>query len=489
VHESQTGTALGAGGAAVAWAGATLLAVEIRAVEALYFPIVVASALFVSPWCGIALGVASVVAVLLMPAAESDGRTWWALALVATSASAVEAGRRQRADERDFARLVAMLGHVSSSLDASAVLSSIVHAAREVTGAKASSLRLLAPDGRTLQVRAVEGLSSAYMDKGTVDIRRSTIDLRVLEGEIVYLRDAATDPRVQYPEAARAEGIASLLSVPLKQDRAVIGVLRVYTGRPRRFSRREVRMLVALAAQAVIALRHAEMHEATLNFMRKAAHELRAPLGAISGVLKVLLEGVTGQLSEKQIELLRRADRRAGVLVGTVTDLLALSRTRVPKPAADDIPVCVQAILEAVVALMRPQADQTGVHVEVQADPNVPHVLGNPDEIEELLSNLVSNAIKYTPRGGRVSASVTTTDSSVVVRVADTGIGIPREELPRLFEEFHRCANARRSDVPGTGLGMAIVKAIADRHRANVHVESEEGRGTVVEVVFPSNRG
>ncbi len=473
------------GGATAVWAGTTLAALHTPMAEPLYFPLVVSAFLFVSPWLGIALCSASI-AIIAIPPYPQNGMHFGLIAgLVAASASAAHAANRQRAEQEDFDRLVSVLGDISSSLDATTVLSAIVHAAREATGAKASSLRLLASDQRTLQVRAAEGLSKLYVDKGTVDVKRSSIDRRALNGEIVYVRDATTDPRFQYPEAARKEGIRSVLCVPLQREGSVIGVLRVYSARPRRFSRREIRMLVALAAQAVIAIRHAELHQATLAFLRKAAHELRAPLSAISSVLRVLLEGVTGGMSEKQLEMIQRADRRASLLLDEVNDLLALSRARLEKPAGDKVPLRLQDILDSVASLMRAEADSAGISLEVDADSTAPHILGFPDEIEELLSNLLSNAIKYTPQGGRVTASVVPNDDTVVVRIADTGIGIPEDELPRLFEEFHRCTNARRSAIKGTGLGMALVKTIADRHHAQVRVDSEEGTGTTIEVAFP----
>jgi len=483
--EWRTGTALWAGGTGVAWVATTVWAVRSPAAVVLYSPVVACGASLVSPWYGAALCVASLVAMCATPQPDRAAAVAAALALVAVSGAAIHAGQRQRSEQADFARIISVVQRVSASLDASEVLSAIVSTARDATGAKASSLRLLAPDERTLVVRAAEGLSKAYMDKGPVDVRRSPIDRKVLAGEIVQIRNAAIDPLVQYPDQAREEGIASLLCVPLRQKGKVVGVLRVYSGRPRYFGPRAVRMVTALAAQAVTALRHAELHQTALTFMRKVAHELRAPLAAVSTNLKVLLENGTHASDENRMKMLQRADRRVVLLLETVNDLLSLSRARLQKPAEDATEVRLEGVLRSVTSLMRPQAEESGVALGVEAEADAPAIVGNPHEIEELVSNLVSNAIKYTPHGGRVTASVEPQGEAVVVRVADTGIGIPQDELPRLFDEFHRCSNARRSDIEGTGLGMVIVKTIADRHRAAVHVASDEGKGTVVEVSFP----
>ena len=244
-------------------------------------------------------------------------------------------------------------------------------------------------------------------------------------------------------------------------------------------------MLTALADHAVVILRHAELHRATLSFMRKVTHELRAPLTVIGSYLKILLEGIGGALTDQQRDMVGRADRRTTLLLDEVGDLLTLSRARLDRPAEDQTDVRLGTVLDAVVSLMAPHAERSGVALTVDADPHLPAVGGNPEDIEELVGNLVSNAIKYTPSGGRVMAGVVANGEHVLVRVVDTGIGIPADEIPRLFDEFHRCKNARQSDIEGTGLGMAIVKTIADRHHAEVRVESRVGEGTTVEVAFP----
>jgi signal transduction histidine kinase len=125
------------------------------------------------------------------------------------------------------------------------------------------------------------------------------------------------------------------------------------------------------------------------------------------------------------------------------------------------------------------------VELTLETDPDMPPIVGSPEEIEELVGNLVSNAVKYTPAGGRVAACARLNGECAILRVSDTGIGIPAEDLPRLFNEFYRCTNARKSGIEGTGLGMTIVKAIADRHGADVRVDSKEGEGTSIEVRFP----
>ncbi|MGQ9729703.1 MAG: sensor histidine kinase [Candidatus Zipacnadales bacterium] len=473
-------------GTTILWASTTTLHYfDFAGAEIFYLVAIVAAALFVSPSYAAGLGLASILGVSVKPSTGIAKPVAFGLAAGATWLLAAYVARQRRAEHEDFEQILTLVRQVSSRLDATEVPTAIVRTAREATGAKASSLRLLAPDGRMLEVRAAEGLSRAYMEKGPVDVRRNPIDRKVLAGEIIQVRDVRTDPRILYRQEAQEEGIASLLCVPLRRKDQAVGVLRVYSARPRHFSDRDVRMLVALADHAVIALRHAELHQAALKFMRKVSHELKAPLAAIGSYVKILLEGITGSLTPQQEEMLRRVDRRCTLLIQSVNDLLALSRVRLEKPADAMTEVRLSTILESVVALQAPRAEEAGITLSFHHDPDLPLVTGNPDEIEELAGNLISNAIKYTPRGGQVVVETVCNGQCALVRVADTGIGIPAEDLPRLFEEFHRCANARASEIEGTGLGMAIVKTIADRHGATISVESKEGQGTTVQVAFP----
>jgi signal transduction histidine kinase len=473
------------GGTAVAWAGTTVLAPGLPYVAALYCPLVALGSLCVSPLYGAALGLVSLAAVVALAPADPSRALPVALAVVGAWVAAYLSLRRRRDEEEDFERILSLVRHISSRLDPAEVPTAIVRTAREATGAKASSLRLLAADDKTLEVRAADGLSKAYMQKGPVDVRRSPIDRKVINGEIVQIRDVTTDPLFQYPHEALEEGIASVLCVPLRRKEDAIGVLRVYSGRPRQFGARDTRMLLALADHAVIALRQAELHRATLTFMRKVTHELRAPLAAIGSYLKVLLEGIAGSLTQQQTDMLRRADRRTTLLLAEVNDLLSLSRARLDRPSEANVEFRLPTVVDGVVSLMKPKAEAGGVTLAADSAPDVPPLVGSPEDIEELVSNLVSNAVKYTPSGGRVVASARLNGQGVLLRVSDTGMGIPADDMPRLFNEFHRCANVRQSGIEGTGLGMAIVKTIADRHRAEVRVDSEEGKGTTVEVRFP----
>lgn len=162
---------------------------------------------------------------------------------------------------RYFTLLSDMERTMCSVLDMSRVLSLIAEKTTKALNAKGCSIRLLDQSGQTLEIKATYGLSDKYMTKGPVQVEHSKVDREVLEGKVVYIEDASKDPRFQYPEEARREGIVSVLSVPLRLADRKIGVLRVYTSELRRFSPEEIEFLQAVAAQAAVAIQNAALFE------------------------------------------------------------------------------------------------------------------------------------------------------------------------------------------------------------------------------------
>jgi signal transduction histidine kinase len=231
--------------------------------------------------------------------------------------------------------------------------------------------------------------------------------------------------------------------------------------------------------------RVSQAERAKSQYMRKVAHELKAPLGAVQMLLKVILDGLAGDVSEKSRELVERAEHRTRELAQLTQDLLALSRAREGTLAVEIAPVALGELVTDVVAQTQGLAAQAGVTISSDIAPGLGPVQGDVAGLRRLVGNLVSNAVHYTPRGGSVAVRLQRTDSALRLEVEDTGIGIPKDDLPRIFEEFFRSANARSHTSDGTGLGLSIVKAVAEQHGGTVSVESEPGRGTRVTVDLP----
>jgi len=236
-------------------------------------------------------------------------------------------------------------------------------------------------------------------------------------------------------------------------------------------------------AQAYEALR--QLEGARSDYLNRVAHHLRSPLATVERMLAVIAEGRTGHIPEKSMEMLNRARVRLQEVLDLARDLLVLSRTREVRRLADRKLVDLAALARQVAGDFAQQAQSAGASLFVSAPDSAVEVLGDPASLIELLENLVSNAIKYSPNGGTVSVSLVTSDDRVVLSVADQGMGIPPAEKDRIFDEFYRATNARESGKEGTGLGLSIVKAIVEAHHGSVSVEGEPGKGSVFRVSLP----
>jgi signal transduction histidine kinase len=257
-------------------------------------------------------------------------------------------------------------------------------------------------------------------------------------------------------------------------------------GRMRRREQESLMLSRELATKAEILERICNRLEqserARSRYMRKVAHELRGPLGTIQTALKVVLADI---LPPSARDMVSRAERRTGELAQVTQDLLALSRARdvAAETALTEVPLA--ELVREVAEEQRPVATRAGVTLEVEVTEPGRRYRADPQGIEQLLRNLLANAIRYTPKNGRIGVRLSAVPAGVRLEVTDTGIGIPEEALPRLFEEFYRAENAREVAPEGSGLGLAIVRAVAGQHGGYVTVASELGRGTTFTVELP----
>jgi two-component system phosphate regulon sensor histidine kinase PhoR len=166
-----------------------------------------------------------------------------------------------------------------------------------------------------------------------------------------------------------------------------------------------------------------------------------------------------------------------------VSELTELSRIESGRAELRTEPVNLNSLIEGVIARLGPQADRQGVTLSSELPPDLPAIIADKERIGQVLTNLVHNAIKFTPSGGRATISAKQEKDSIVVQVADTGIGISKEDLPRVFERFYKADKARTSE--GTGLGLAIAKHIVQAHGGSIWAQSEEGKGSTFSFSLP----
>jgi len=222
------------------------------------------------------------------------------------------------------------------------------------------------------------------------------------------------------------------------------------------------------------------------EFVANVSHELRTPLTAIHGYLETLLGGALEEPdhARKFLEIVFRHTERMGRLINDLTDL---SNIELGKIALQLAAVSLGDVVESVVAIIQPRAESGGVALAADVPAGLPDVRADHDRLVEILINLVDNAVKYTPSGGAVRISARASGEAMVeVAIEDTGVGIPRADLPRITERFYRVDKARSRELGGTGLGLAIVKHLVLAHGGELAIESEFGQGTTVRFTLPT---
>ncbi len=378
---------------------------------------------------------------------------------------------------------------VTSTLDLDEVLRLIARNAASLLHGKAAVIRLLDRRGTTLSVAGAYGLSEAYVAKGPVDVENNVLDAEALKGRVVQALDVTNDPRFQYRDAARHEGLRSMLSCPIRTKDQPLGVIRVYTGELHAFSVQEERLLLNLANLGAVAIANAraygdllELDRRRVWFARTTHHQLRAPLAAVQGTIDALR--FAGPLTDAQEDLAGRARRRIQDAFDTIRDLLDLASAQSLGPPAAEPATCLEDALRRTLESTQERCRAKGLQFGVDVGPPGVSVPMSPADLERVFGNLLDNAVKYT-RSGRVGLQVSVGDEVVEIAVTDTGMGIAADDLPHVYDSFFRSGAAKESGEVGTGLGLAIVRTLVEHAGGNVEVESEVGRGTRFTVRFP----
>ena len=297
----------------------------------------------------------------------------------------------------------------------------------------------------------------------------------------------------------RALGVTSYMAVPLIARGQTLGAIAFgAAGSGRRFGRDELTVAEELAHRAALAADNARHYEAEGRaraaaeaasrakdaFLATVSHELRTPLSPILAWSRMLRQGTLGE--EKARRALEAIERCARSQAQLVEDLLDVSRIITGKLRLDVRPVPLAPVVQAAVEVVRPAAEAKGLELQVVLDAEVGTVTGDPERLKQVVWNLASNAVKFTPKGGRVEVRLERVDGRVEITVRDSGQGIRPEFLPHIFQRFEQADSTSTRAHGGLGLGLAIVRHIVELHGGTVHAESPgEGQGAVFTVALP----
>jgi two-component system sensor histidine kinase VicK len=220
------------------------------------------------------------------------------------------------------------------------------------------------------------------------------------------------------------------------------------------------------------------------EFVANVSHELRTPLTTIKSYTETLLDGAL-ENKEHAIKFLKVIDSESERMTRLVKDLLQLSKLEYDSIQWNMKKISIYKIVSECVYRMNISAEQKNQMLEFNSDLDIPEIMGDRDRIEQVIVNILSNAIKYTHENGKIIINLSLKENEIIVNVTDNGIGIPKEDLPRLFERFYRVDKARSRMLGGTGLGLSIARQIVEAHKGKIKIQSEYGQGTQVFISLP----
>jgi len=398
-----------------------------------------------------------------------------------------------------FFALLRLLHRVFENIGLNEVLQDVAKVVCEVTGATAAKVYFYDESTSTLRSRVALGPSMreiampingkgfaawCFRKQKSLMVEDAYGDLSKIDPELTF--DTWYDEEHDFHTK-------DVICVPIWHQSKVLGVLEALNKKHGKFEERHLQRADELTSVVGIALHHSKLYDnlASLkeldkmksNFVRVLVHELKSPVGAAQGMIDMMLRYELPQ--EKSKEYTERIKNRLQNLTGLIQELHRLAKVQSGQPMGEIKPVDVSELVREQAEIYREGAVQKNITVNLDIAGNPPPIWIDSATAPFVFSNLISNAIKYSPSGKSVNVKVYAEGNNVCCSVADQGIGIPKDDVPNLFREFYRASNARGSDIEGTGLGLAAVKKIVDRFGGNLRVESEEGKGSTFYVSFP----
>ena len=261
---------------------------------------------------------------------------------------------------------------------------------------------------------------------------------------------------------------------------------------PKPFTPNELRAVTRKAAERILLARKnaqlaQEKKQVRFEFIRVLGHELKAPLGAVEGYLDLMKAKTLGDNLDSYMQFIERSSIRLQQMRKLIVDLLDMTRLESGKKSRNLVPIDLRKAAESAIELATPAANSRNISISLEA-PATLNLMADTGEIDMMLNNLISNAVKYNRDDGKVMVRLVHTADKITIQVADTGIGMSAEEQQKLFKEFSRIKNARTANILGSGLGLSILKRLAELYEGDISVESEPDKGTTFTLTIPASQ-
>jgi signal transduction histidine kinase len=446
------------------------------------------------------IGVMNVESAYLNRFSEEDQRLL--LALAGQLAIIIENARlhretQQRLDE--VATLYAFAQKMSTSLDINEVLELSVVSLKQVLHCRSANIWLADPANQTLRIHVGAGLQDKWKNAAKLQWGEGIVGQVASSGQPLRVPDTHQIAFIFFDPSVR-----SLLCVPLMVHERVIGALAVDQDVPHAFTLDDERLLTIAAAQAAVAIENARLYEdlkeralhlekayAELQeidrlkdeLVQNVSHELRTPLTFVKGYVEMLLDGDMGQINERQRESLSIVADKTDTIARLVSDIIFLQQIEHESLQLTELDLA-QVVRRAV---QSNQAVAEAAHIALESHfaPDLAPAHADRDRINQVLDNLIGNAIKFSPNGGTITVELEDAGAMLQASVSDTGIGISEDQIGRIFERFYQVDGSATRKFGGAGLGLAIVKRIVEAHGGRIWAKSQLGQGSTFFFTLP----
>ena len=418
----------------------------------------------------------------------------------------LDARTRELAESVEEMKALGEVGQaVSSTLDLETVLETIVSRAVALSGTDCGVIYEYDELAQEFNLRA-----SHRMEAEAVEVLRAA---KIKLGEGATGQAAITRAPVQIPDTFNQQeravsrvrplltrlGYRSLLTVPILREQQIMGGLAVWRRQVGEFEPEVVNLLQTFATQSALAIHNARLFreieakgkqleiasQHKSEFLANMSHELRTPLNAVIGFSEVLQEKYFGELNEKQDEYVDDILSSGRHLLSLINDVLDLSKVEAGRMELEVTTFHLPDAIDNAMLLVRERASKHGIKLDKVIDERLGDFTGDERKFKQILVNLLTNAVKFTPEGGQVKVEARMGDSAAIVSVVDTGIGIAKEDQDMIFEEFRQATGHYAQKREGTGLGLTLTKRFVEMHGGKIWVESEVGKGSTFTFTLP----
>jgi signal transduction histidine kinase/HAMP domain-containing protein len=388
-----------------------------------------------------------------------------------------------------------------SAFDLQPVLETLIENATKLCGADKGYIHRLHGDVYTIAVSyGASDEFKTFMKEHPIHAsgRETLVGRVVLERRPVHIPDVLADPDYKWSEAQKAGGYRTLLGVPMLREGMPIGVIVIWRERVEAFTDKQIALVTTFADQAVIAIENVRLFQEIQDkneqleaankhksqFLANVSHELRTPLNSIIGFTRLVLRKTEGQIEKLQKDNLQKVLISSEHLLNLINGLLDLAKIEAGRMEAYVESFKLDEVMRMTIATVEPLLKDGRVKLVTEIAPDIPPLKTDRDKLKQSVLNLLSNAVKFTEKG-EIKVAAWRDNGSLKLTVSDTGIGMKKEALDLIFEEFRQADMSSTRRYGGTGLGLAIVRRFINLLGGEIVVESEEGKGSKFTITMP----